>query len=97
MRRLEADEYNRRLAKGEISPGWRKAWWLLRGRVAERERAWRNHDGKMRASLTLAMNDSVKWWFWTGGLLKISSDIATILTPLLVKVGTALLYILDIC
>lgn len=31
------------------------------------------------------MNDSVAWWFWSGGFLKLVSDIATILTPLVVK------------
>lgn len=86
MRRKAAEEYNTRLANGEISPGWRKVWWSLRRNRAERERTWREKDGRRRASLTLALNDSVKWWFWSGGLLKVSSDIATILTPLLVKV-----------
>ena len=84
-RRQLADEYNRRLTNGDVSPGWRKAWWLLRGRAVERERAWREKGGKKRPSLTLALNDSVKYWFWSAGVLKVSSDIATILTPLLVK------------
>ena len=33
------------------------------------------------------MNDSIAWWFWSGGVLKLVSDIATILTPLVVKVS----------
>ncbi|KAJ3555698.1 hypothetical protein NM688_g2432 [Phlebia brevispora] len=85
VRRRKANEYNARLAKGEIRPGWRKACWFLQGNPTEREAAWRARHGKRRASLTLAMNDSVKWWFWSGGVLKVSSDVATILTPLLVK------------
>lgn len=85
-RRKKADEYNARLASGEISAGWRKLWWLLRGNRAERERQWREQDGRRKASLTLAINDSVKYWFWSGGILKVSGDTATILTPLVVKV-----------
>ena len=87
-RRKAADEYNARLAKGEFSPGWRKVWWTLTGHSAEKEKAWREKDGRVRPSLTLAMNDSVKWWFWSAGALKVTGDIATILTPLLVKVST---------
>lgn len=86
VRRKQADEYNARLARGEISPGWRRAWWMLRGGYHEREKTWREKDGRRRPSLTMAMNDSVKWWFWSGGALKVTGDIATILTPLLVKV-----------
>ena len=86
VRRKEADNYNARLARGEISPGWRRAWWLIRGSYHEREKAWREKDGRRKPSLTLAMNDSVKWWFWSGGVLKVVGDVTTILTPLLVKV-----------
>lgn len=84
-RKQRADEYNARLASGEISPGWRKLWWTLRGNRAERERQWREKDGRKQPSLTLAINDSVKYWFWSGGVMKVSGDIATILTPLVVK------------
>lgn len=99
-RRKVAEEYNTRLANGEISPAWRKAWWMLQGKAAERERAWREKDGRKRASLTLAINDSVFWWFWSGGILKVSGDIATILTPLLVKVSISCISVIfnaDIC
>ncbi|PSR72965.1 hypothetical protein PHLCEN_2v11202 [Hermanssonia centrifuga] len=85
-RQRKAQEYNTRLASGEISPGWRKVWWLVRGRRAEREKLWREQDGRKRASLVWALNDSVKYWFWSGAILKLSSDITTILTPLVVKV-----------
>ena len=85
-RRKAADEYNARLASGEISPGWRKIWWTLRGNRAAREKQWREKDGRRQPSLTYAINDSVKWWFWSGGIMKVSGDIATILSPLVVKV-----------
>ncbi|TFY58828.1 hypothetical protein EVJ58_g6166 [Rhodofomes roseus] len=84
-RRGAADEYNARLAAGEIKPGWRSLWWRLRGSRAEREKQWRQKDGRKRASLALALNDSVAWWYWSGGLLKLIADISTTLSPLVVK------------
>lgn len=82
----KAQEYNARLARGEISAGWRVVWWTVRGKRAEREKQWREQDGRKRASLVWAMNDSIAYWFWSGGMLKLIADVATILTPLLVKV-----------
>ncbi|KAJ7499774.1 ABC transporter [Mycena latifolia] len=77
-RHKDASEYNRRLAEGEIPPGWRVIWWALRGDKAKREKRWREVDGKRRASLVWAMNDSVKWWFWSAGALKVIGDTAQI-------------------
>ncbi|KAJ7039616.1 ABC transporter [Mycena alexandri] len=74
-RHNDATEYNIRLANGEIKP-------------AEREKKWREVDGKRKASLVWAMNDSIKWWFWTGGLLKVIGDTAQITSPLVVKFAT---------
>lgn len=82
----KANEYNARLANGEISAGWRVIWWSLRGNRAQREKLWREKDGRRRASLVLAMNDSIAYWFWSAGFLKLVADVSTILTPLLVKV-----------
>ncbi|KAF8199630.1 ATP-binding cassette transporter YOR1 [Pholiota molesta] len=68
-RRLkEAEEYNKRLANGEIKPG-------MKGRKT----------GKKKASLAWALNDSVKWWFWSAGLLKVVGDTAQVTSPLVVK------------
>lgn len=83
---VAATAYNERLANGEIGPGLKAAWWSLRGSRAEREKHWREHDGRKEASLAMAMNDSIKWWFWTGGLLKLIADIAQITSPLVLKV-----------
>lgn len=85
-RTLEAEEYNTRLAKGDISPGWRTLWWALRGNRAEREKQWRHKDGKKYPSLVWAINDSVKWWFWSAGILKVIGDTAQVTSPLIVKV-----------
>ncbi|KAG1747124.1 ABC transporter [Suillus paluster] len=84
-RREKAAEYNERLTKGEISPGLRGLWWSVRGVRAEREKQWREKDGRRKASLILAMNDSVCWWFWSAGILKIIGDTAQVTSPLLVK------------
>lgn len=93
-RRLkDAREYNERLAAGEISPGWRAIWWTLKGRRKELEDEWRNKTGRKRPSLAWAINDSVKWWFWTAGLLKFISDTAQVTSPLVVKVSFALILV----
>ena len=84
-RQKAAAEYNERLANGEISPGLKGVWWSIRGNRAEREKQWREKDGRKKASLVLALNDSIKWWFWFGGLLKLIADVAQVTTPLLVK------------
>ncbi|KAL4080959.1 ABC transporter [Scleroderma citrinum] len=81
----EAQEYNSRLERGEIQPGLKALWWTICGNRAEHERAWREKDGRRRASLILAMNDSVKWFFWTGGLLRVISDTALVTSSLVIK------------
>lgn len=84
--RKRAVIYNERLANGQVGPGIKGLWWSIRGIRAEREKAWREKDGKRKASLTLAMNDSVKWLFWSAGILKVIGDTAQVTSPLVVKV-----------
>lgn len=79
-RKREAEEYNARLDKGEISPGIHRFWWS-----EERKKQWRAKDGRKKASLVMAMNDSVKWWFWSSGVLKVIGDTAQVTSPLVVK------------
>lgn len=86
-----AKEYNTRLAAGEISPGWRVVWWTLKGRRKELEEEWRTKTGKKKPGLVWAINDSVKWWFWFGGLCKFLSDSLQVTSPLVVKVCSCLL------
>ncbi|XP_006459320.1 hypothetical protein AGABI2DRAFT_66472, partial [Agaricus bisporus var. bisporus H97] len=81
----EVKDYNERLAAGKISPGWRSVLWMLKGKRKELEHEWRTNTGKKRPSLVFAINDSVKWWFWSAGVLKVISDTAQITTPLVVK------------
>ncbi|TFY56998.1 hypothetical protein EVG20_g8713 [Dentipellis fragilis] len=85
-RRKAAEEYNLRLAAGEIKPPLKKRIaWTVKGKRAEREKHWREVDGKKVPSLTMAMNDSIKWWFWSGGVLKVIGDTAQVTSPLIVK------------
>jgi hypothetical protein len=87
-RRKRADEYNVRLANGEIKPPLKlRILSLLRGDREKRLKRWREKHGKKHPSLAWAMNDSIKRWFWMGGLLKVIGDMAQITSPLLVKVG----------
>jgi hypothetical protein len=86
-RRKAAEEYNAKLASGEIKPSFRQVvWWTLRRDRANREKQWREKDAIRKPSLVWAMNDSIKWWFWTGGILKVVSDVAQVTSPLVVKV-----------
>ncbi|EIW84231.1 P-loop containing nucleoside triphosphate hydrolase protein [Coniophora puteana RWD-64-598 SS2] len=87
-RRKQADEYNERLAAGSIGPGVKGLWWTIKGKRQEREKQWQEKDGKKKASLILAMNDSIKWWFWSGGIMKVIGDTAVVTSPLLVKAIT---------
>jgi hypothetical protein len=87
-RRKKADEYNARLANGEIKPPLSlRVMSRLRHDGEERLKRWRENDGKAEPSLTLAMNDAIKWWFWSGGVLKVISDTAQVTSPLILKVG----------
>jgi len=90
-RQKKADEYNARLAKGEIKPPLSlRVMSRLRRDGGERMKRWKEKDGKAQASLTWAMNDAIKWWFWSGGILKVISDTAQVTSPLILKVGLLL-------
>ncbi|KAG9089780.1 hypothetical protein FS749_001062, partial [Ceratobasidium sp. UAMH 11750] len=84
-RKAKADAYNERLCNGQVGPGLRAVWWALQGKRAEKEKKWREKDGLKKPSLVWAMNDSVRWWFWSGGLCVLISNVAQICSPLLVK------------
>ena len=92
-RQRRAAEYNSRLANGEISPGLKGIWWSTRGQRQEREEEWRGKTGKKKASLIMAVNDSVFWYFWSAGILRLISDVALITSPLFVKVT----FVLSLC
>lgn len=87
QRKAQADAYNERLRSGQIKPGLRAIWWALKGDKAKREQEWREKSGLKKPSLMWTMNDSIKWWFWSGGVCVLISNVAQICSPLLVKVG----------
>ncbi|KAH9068492.1 ABC transporter [Lactarius deliciosus] len=85
-RRKKADEYNTRLSNGEIKPPLKlRLMSALRGDSGERLKQWMEKDGRKQPSLTLAINDSVKWWFWSSGILKVAGDTAQVTSPLILK------------
>ena len=81
-----ANEYNEKLANGEIKPGFKAFWWTILGNREVKEKNWRDETGRKKPSIVLAMNDSIKWWFWSAGLFRITGDTAQITSPLVVKV-----------
>ena len=88
-RKRRPTSINTRLANGEIKPPAAFAR-SCRGCVVmgeERLKRWKEKDGKAQPSLTWAMNDAVKWWFWSSGVLKVIGDTAQITSPLILKVG----------
>ena len=82
-----SNEYNEKLANVEIKPCLKALWWTILGNREAKEKKWRNETGRKKPSIVLAMNDSIGWWFWSGGLLKVAADTAQITSPLVVKVG----------
>ncbi|OCH94438.1 ABC protein [Obba rivulosa] len=95
----EADDWNTRLANGEIKPSLlKRLWWNILALIAvltfrqsfsdkrvALEQHWRDVDGRKEASLAWALNDVVGLVFWTGGIFKVFGDTAQLMGPLLVK------------
>jgi hypothetical protein len=81
IRTAKAEEWNKRLANGEVTPGLtlRLKWTalsLVNGKHGygktriELERNWKDRDGRREPSLAWALNDTFGWHFWAGGLFK---------------------------
>ena len=76
-----AEEWNTRLANGEIHPGFflRMRWFFIAlmaftgysARRQELEENWRTKDGLKEASLAWSLNDTFGFSFWLGGLFKV--------------------------
>ncbi|KAF8896584.1 P-loop containing nucleoside triphosphate hydrolase protein [Infundibulicybe gibba] len=91
----EANDWNARLTKGEIRPGYLKRFkWRLKALASGRdysshfailEQKWRDIDGRKEASLAWALNDTFAKSFWIGGAFKVFGDTTQLLGPLLVK------------
>lgn len=83
----KANEWNARLARGEIKPGlllrlkWATKSALRRGELYEKtfrefEQRWKDCDGQQHASLTWTLNDTFGWYFWTAGFYKVRAPIS---------------------
>lgn len=81
-----AQDWNARLARGEIKPsvtlrakwcfqavrqGKGKGWSGYGERRRELEARWREKDGVREASLAWALNDTIGRSFWLGGVFKV--------------------------
>ena len=83
----EANEWNTRLASGEINASLlKRSFWnaraLASGRERQKRRAsleadWRECAGRKEASLAWALNDTFGWSFWVGGLFKVLDPLLT--------------------
>jgi hypothetical protein len=103
-----ADEWNRLLDTGSMGPPLHKrVIWSLkasfgRGTYKSFLDEWRTGSGRSVASLTMALNDVLGRFFWTGALFKVRrnelsqsgvlicpqvfGDLTQLMTPLLLKV-----------
>lgn len=87
-RRAALDDLKARIESNQVRPSsWRRFLWRLSGSQSTKEEQWRKAMSKCQPSLAGALNDTVFWWFWIGGLYKGIADAGTICSPLLVKVS----------
>ncbi|KAI0956120.1 hypothetical protein AcV7_006609 [Taiwanofungus camphoratus] len=90
-----AEDWNARLANGEIRPGFcTRAKWFLKAlrsgwhfseKRAALEQQWRETDGRKEASLAWALNDVFGFTFWTGGVFKVIGDTSQLMGPIIVR------------
>ncbi|KAJ3872779.1 ABC protein [Lentinula edodes] len=100
-RRAEAaNEWNIKLASGELKPGiLKRILWQIqatlklgsivkgsrRERIEELEIQWREIDGRKEPSLAWSVNDVFGNMFWIAGIYKVFSDTGQMMSPLLAK------------
>ncbi|KAF8899910.1 ABC protein [Gymnopilus junonius] len=95
QRQQKAETWNANLEKGLISPGFlRHALWAIQALVTrggygrrrkELEKKWREIDGRRAPSIALALNDTIGFFFWTGGIFKVFGDTSQLMGPILIK------------
>lgn len=87
-RRLRADEINDLIARKELEAPLRlRAWWSVTGDSTRKREEWLSKLPRAEPSLALALNDSIFWWLWVGGILKLVADVGTVMVPLLIRVS----------
>ncbi|CAA7271099.1 unnamed protein product [Cyclocybe aegerita] len=94
-RKASAEDWNAQLGKGIIQPNLlRRLYWFIRAmragrnysrRYAELDDYWRQLGGRQHPSISLALNDTIGFFFWSGGMFKVIGDISQLMGPLVVK------------
>ncbi|KAJ3504976.1 hypothetical protein NLJ89_g7658 [Agrocybe chaxingu] len=94
-RKANAEDWNAQLGKGGIQPNsLRRLYWFIRAmragrnyslRYAELDDHWRQFDGRQHPSISLALNDTIGFFFWSGGMFKVIGDTLQLMGPLVVK------------
>lgn len=84
------------MEKGLVNPGLFKRFiWVLLSLAAGRhyfdkrnelEKRWREHDGRKKPSIALALNDALGYFFWTGGAFKVLGDTSQLMGPIVIRV-----------
>lgn len=86
QRKIQAEEYNRRLADPRTPLPWRQRMiYPLLSNREKRENDFRTKHGKKKPSLAFALLDVFGLWFWLAGFMKMFGDTATACSPLLIR------------
>ncbi|KDR79020.1 hypothetical protein GALMADRAFT_244748 [Galerina marginata CBS 339.88] len=95
LRQQKAEAWNTNLQRGLVRPSvFKRLSWFLqsvstgrnyRNKWVELEKHWREVDGRKNASIALALNDTMGFYFWTGGLFKVLGDTTQLMGPILIK------------
>ncbi|TFK28166.1 ABC protein [Coprinopsis marcescibilis] len=86
-----AKDYNADLSSGHAVPSlFKRVSWSVKSTFSSKsktsfEEEWRNETGIRKASIPLALNDSLGRFFWTGGFYKVLADVTQLMGPLLVR------------
>ena len=93
---MNAQKWNQDLEKGLVNPTlFRRFIWFLLSLAAGRhysdkrkelERHWREHDGRKKQSIALALNDALGFFFWSGGAFKVLGDTCQLMGPIVIRV-----------
>ncbi len=79
----KAEAYNIKLDAGEVPvPRSKRVKWALglggKGTKAEKEKRWKEQDGRKKPSLAWSLSDVYGWYWWTGLIWKVRSDLLAV-------------------
>jgi hypothetical protein len=85
-RQKAAIEYNERLADPSTPLPWRqRVKFAFVSNREQREKEYREKDGKKVPSLAWALSDTFGLYFWTAGFIKVAGDLTSAFTPLVIR------------